>query len=127
MQEACSTSQAERDAQEESQELSAKVQHLVGLPDGEAVPQSILLVQVLQQLAVHAVLDGVHHLRFGQHRPPLLLYTVVQKLWVEGDLGQGIQYLQSTSQASIQMSLWCVGHLMPCSMMRCAWNFSMIL
>ena len=52
MQEACSTSQAERDAQEESQELSAKVQHLVGLPNGEAVPQSILLVQVLQQLAV---------------------------------------------------------------------------
>ena len=73
---------------------------LVSLSNGEAVPQSILLVQVLQQLAVHPVLYGVHHLRLRQHCPSLLLYAVVQELRVEGNLSQSIQYLQSKCHSS---------------------------
>lgn len=78
--------------------------HLVGFADGEALPQLVLRVQVRQQLAVHPVLDGVHHLRLRQHRPSLLLQPRGQHLRLERDLRQRVQHLYDFEQRSVLQS-----------------------
>lgn len=55
-------------------------------------------MQVLQQLAVHTVLNGVHHLRLCLNGSPLLLYTRGKELSLEGNFFQHIQDLQHTAQ-----------------------------
>mmetsp|Transcript_29223 Transcript_29223/g.64663 ORF Transcript_29223/g.64663 Transcript_29223/m.64663 type:complete len:468 (-) Transcript_29223:248-1651(-) len=66
---------------------------LVHLADWEPVPQVVLLMQVLQQLAVHAVLNGVHHLGLSHDGLALLLNAGGQELGVERNLLQGLQDL----------------------------------
>lgn len=52
----------------------------IHLANGESKAQGILLMQVLQQLAVHTVLNGVHHLSFCLNGSPLLLYASGKEL-----------------------------------------------
>ena len=73
--------------------LRVPLRHLVQLADREAAPQVVVPVQVLQQLAVHAVLDGVHHLRLRQHGFLLLCHAGVQELRVERHVVQDVQHV----------------------------------
>ena len=67
--------------------------HLVQLTDGEPAPEVIVPVQVLEQLAVDAVLDGVHHLRLRQHRLLLLLDPSLEHLRVERHVVQDVEHV----------------------------------
>lgn len=51
-------------------------------------------MQVLEQLTINTVLDGVHHLRLGHDSPPLLLDSSAQELCLKGNLCQHIKHLQ---------------------------------
>mmetsp|Transcript_44355 Transcript_44355/g.141170 ORF Transcript_44355/g.141170 Transcript_44355/m.141170 type:complete len:887 (+) Transcript_44355:1013-3673(+) len=63
-------------------------------PDGEALPEGVLQVEVGQELAVDAVLNGVHHLRLGQHRAALFLHARREELRLERDLVEGFEHLR---------------------------------
>lgn len=55
-------------------------------------------MQVLQQLAVHTVLNGIHHLRFCLDGSPLLLYACGKELRLKGNFFQHVQDLQYTTK-----------------------------
>lgn len=48
---------------------------------------------MLEQLAVDAVLDGVHHLALGEDRAALLVDAALEEERVEGNLVQRLQHL----------------------------------
>lgn len=65
-------------------------------------PKVVLVVKVCQQLAVHSVLDRVHHLCLSKDCLTLLLNTRGGKLGCEGDLRQGVQHLCDVQQRVMQ-------------------------
>ena len=85
----------------------AEERHLVCLANGEAMAKRVLRMQPAQQLAVHAVLDRVHHACLGQHGPALLLYPGLQELSLEGHLPQCIQHLRRDASPVKQAAAPC--------------------
>ena len=82
--------------------MSSKLEHLlikavaadlVHFANRKAEAQGIFLMQVLQQLAVYTVLDGVHHLSLSHDGSPLLLYPSGQEFSFKCHLSQDIQNL----------------------------------
>lgn len=96
-------------APELQQRLAAPARDLLHLADREAAAERVLLVQELQQLAVHAVLNRVHHLRLGHHRAPLLLDAPREELRRERDLGQRLQHLRAPRRRSRRRLGRCLG------------------